>query len=181
MIFPVNLPNLAFVGSARPVFGSIPSLAELQARRVAQIFSSRDVLPSPTNMSLWLRKYWKRHAQLYPFEARLRQLVNQFEYSDLLANALKVRPRLWKLFFTQPRKWYTIYFESPWTAFLFRMNAIETEAEQLAYSRHVQCIPRRDQVFARFALQIQVIFGIVFLFFIVFFGRLFSLILESFF
>jgi hypothetical protein len=170
----MNLPNLAFVGSARPVFGSIPSLAELQARRAAQVFAGRDFLPSATNMSIWLRKYWKRHAQLYPFDARLRQLVNQFEYTGLLADALKVKPNLWKLFFSQPQKWYTIYFKSPWTPFLFRMSAIETDEEKLAYSRHVKCIPRPDQVFSRFAVQIQVIFVIIFLFFIILFGALFA-------
>ncbi|CAF0922293.1 unnamed protein product [Didymodactylos carnosus] len=150
LIFPVNLPNLAFVGTARPVFGSIPSLAELQARRVAQIFSGRAFLPSPTNMSTWLSKYWKRHTQLYPFDARLRQLVNQFEYTELLAHEAKVKPNLWRLFFSQPRKWYTIYFESPWTPFLFRMNTIESEDEKLAYARHVECIPRPDQPFGNY-------------------------------
>ena len=150
----------------------------MQARRVAQIFAGRDILPSPTNMSMWLQKYWKRHAELYPFDTRLRQLVNQFEYTDYLADELKVKPRLWKLFFSQPQKWYTIYFQSPWTPFLFRMNAIETEEEKLAYARHVKCIPRRDQVFPRFTLQIQVIFGMIFLFFITFFGGLFSSIFS---
>lgn len=152
----------------------------MQARRVAQIFAGQDFLPSATNMSIWLRKYWKHHTQLYPFDARLRQLVNQFEYTDYLANELKVKPRLWKVFFSQPRKWYTIYFESPWSPFLFRMNAIETEEEQLAYARHVKCIPRRDQVFFRFALQIQVIFGIIFLLFIFVFGTLFPWLLSIF-
>jgi hypothetical protein len=152
----------------------------LQARRVAQVFSGRDFLPSTANMSIWLQKYWKRHAQLYPFDARLRQLVNQFEYTDLLANELKIEPRLWKLFFSQPRKWHTIYFESPWTPFLFRMNAIETEEEKLAYSRHVKCIPRQDQVFSRFALQMQGIFAIIFILFIIFFGALFTFLLYIF-
>lgn len=172
----MNLPNLAFVGSARPVFGSIPSLAELQARRIAQVFSNRDSLPSAASMSIWLRKYWKRHAELYPFDARLRQLVNQFEYTDYLADELKIKPHLWKLFFSQPQKWYTIYFTSPWTPFLFRMNAIETEEEKLAYSRHVKCIPRSDQVFSRFALQIQVIFGILIFIFILFSGTMFTIL-----
>ncbi len=149
----------------------------MQARRVAQVFSGRDFLPSAANMSNWLEKYWKRHAQLYPFNARLRQLVNQFEYSDLLVNELKVKPHLWKLFFSQPRKWHTIYFESPWTPFLFRMNAIETEEENLAYSRHVKCIPRQDQVFFRFALQVQVIFAIGFFFIVIFLGRFFVYLL----
>ena len=164
MIFPINVPNLAFVGSARPVFGSIPSLAELQARRMAQVFSGRSSLPSPRKMSIWLNKYWKRHDELYPFESRLEQLVNQFEYSDLLADQLKVKPHLWRLFLFQPSKWYTIYFGSPWTPFLFRLNGIESEEEKLAYSRHVECIPRPDQTFNQYTKYIQNIFAIVFLF-----------------
>ena len=130
-------------------------------------------------MSVWLQRYWKRHAQLYSFDTRLRQLVNQFEYTDYLADELKVKPHLWKLFFSQPRKWYTIYFESPWTPFLFRMKAIETEEEKLAYTRHVKCIPRRDQVFSRFTLQIQVIFGMILLFFMILFGALFFFIFSA--
>lgn len=144
----------------------------MQARRIAQIFAGRDSLPLTKDMSVWLQKYWRRHAQLYPCDTRLRQLVNQFEYTDYLARELKVEPRLWKLLFSHPRKWYTIYFESPWTPFLFRMNAIETEEEKLAYARHVKCIPRQDQVFFRFTLQVQVIYGIIFLFFMTLFGAL---------
>lgn len=167
LIFPINLPNLAFVGSARPIFGSIPSLAELQARRVAQVFAGKASLPSTKKMSMWLEKYWERHARLFPYEKRLLQLVNQFEYSDLLANELHARPPLWKLFFSQPKKWYTIYFKSPWTPFLFRINAIETEEEKLAYSEHIKCVPRPNQVFHRFAIQIQFIYGLLLIFFLI--------------
>ncbi len=152
----------------------------MQARRVAQVFSGKDFLPSVSNMSSWLQKYWARHAQLYPFDARLRQLVNQFEYTALLANELKVQPHLWKLFFSQPRKWHTIFFGSPWTPFLFRMNAIETEEEKLAYLRHIKCIPRQDQIFSRFAIQIQVIFVILFLLLIIFFGAIFTFLFYIF-
>ncbi|CAF1574821.1 unnamed protein product, partial [Didymodactylos carnosus] len=35
-------------------------------------------------MSSWLNRYWKRHAELYPFDARLKQIVSQFEYADLI-------------------------------------------------------------------------------------------------
>jgi len=34
-------PSLAFVGFARPIFGSIPGLAEMQSRCVAKVFSER--------------------------------------------------------------------------------------------------------------------------------------------
>jgi hypothetical protein len=121
-------------------------------------------------MSSWLSKYWKRHAQLYPVDTRLRQLVNQFEYSDFLAGELKVKPHLWHLFFSQPRKWYTIYCGSPWTPFLFRLNAIETESEKLAYSRHIQCIPRPDQTFHSYTLYIQNMTIVLLFSLIAFFG-----------
>jgi hypothetical protein len=172
-MFPVNLANIAFVGTARPVFGSIPSLAELQARRIAQVFSGRCFLPSPINMSIWLNKYWKRHDEIYPFDRRIQQLVNQFEYSEFLADQLKVKPRLWKLFFCQPRKWYKIYFESPWSPFLYRMNAIETEDEKLAYHRHLQCIPRPDQTFSQYISYMKSVFTILLFFIVLPFGIFF--------
>ena len=69
--------TLAFVGTARPVFGSIPALAELQARWVAAVFSGRCRLPSEKVMARRRRAYWERHAHLYPHDhIRLKQLVN---------------------------------------------------------------------------------------------------------
>src|SRR5919198_4888561 len=40
-------PSLAFVGFARPIFGSIPGLAELQSRYVAKVFSGACGVPPP--------------------------------------------------------------------------------------------------------------------------------------
>ena len=161
LIFPVNVDNIAFVGTARPVFGSIPSLAELQARRIAQVFSNRASLPSRTKMNKWLNYYWKKHQQIYPFEGRITQLVNQFEYSDFLADRLNVKPHLWKLFLSQPSKWLKIYFQSPWTPFVYRLNSIQSEEENLAYQRHLKCIPRPDQTFTRYVFYMQLIFTII--------------------
>ena len=44
-IFDVEDPTIALIGLARPVIGSIPALAELQARWAARIFSHRLQLP----------------------------------------------------------------------------------------------------------------------------------------
>jgi dimethylaniline monooxygenase (N-oxide forming) len=150
LMFPVNLSGLAFVGSARPVFGSIPSIAELQARRVAQVFAGRAQIPTQIEMQRALTAYWKRHARLYPFDKRMKQLVNQFEYCDTLADELKIRPSLWYLFFRHPHKWYKIYCASPWTPFLFRLGKISNDEEKLAYKRHISCIPRSNQTFHKF-------------------------------
>lgn len=129
-------------------------------------------------MNKWLQDYWKRHAKLYPYDHRLKQLVNQFEYTDYLGKQLNVRPNLWKIFFTQPKKWYNLYFESPWSPFLYRLNSIETEEEKLAYQRHLKCRPRKDQIFFRFTKQVQGLFIILFTLFISFFGIIFYLIYK---
>ncbi|CAF0822390.1 unnamed protein product [Rotaria sordida] len=143
--------TLAFVGTARPVFGSIPALAELQARWVAAVFSGRRRLPSEKVMAKSRRAYWARHANLYPHDhKRLKQLVNLFEYSDVIGDELGVRVALFYLFFRHPRSWYRIYCASPWSPFLFRIGRLSSDDEKLAYQRHLACIPEKDQAFHRY-------------------------------
>ena len=142
--------TLAFVGSARPVFGSIPALSELQARWMAAVFSGRRRLPSEKVMSRCRRDYWARHARLYPHDdKRLKQLVNLFEYADVIGDELGVRINVYYLFFRHPLKWYRIYCVSPWSPFLFRMGRLSTDDEKLAYRRHLACVPEKDQTFHR--------------------------------
>ncbi|CAF2505309.1 unnamed protein product [Rotaria sp. Silwood2] len=143
--------TLAFVGTARPVFGSIPAMGELQARWVAAVFSGRRHLPSEKVMAERRRAYWARHACLYPHDhKRLRQLVNLFEYSDVIGDELGVRVNLYYLFFRHPIAWYRIYCVSPWSPFLFRIGRLSSDDEKLAYQRHLLCIPKKDQTFHRY-------------------------------
>jgi dimethylaniline monooxygenase (N-oxide forming) len=143
--------TLAFVGTARPVFGSIPALAELQARWVAAVFSGRRRLPSEKVMAQRRQSYWTRHAQLYPHDdKRLKQLVNLFEYTDVIGDELGVRLNVFYLFFRHPTMWYRVYCASPWSPFLFRMGRVSSDEEKLAYQRHLACIPEKDQTFHRY-------------------------------
>ncbi|CAF1221510.1 unnamed protein product [Rotaria magnacalcarata] len=143
--------TLAFVGTARPVFGSIPALAELQARWVAAVFSGRCHLPSEKVMTQRRRAYWTRHASLYPHDhKRLKQLVNLFEFTDVIGDELGARVNLFYLFFRHPSAWFRIYCASPWSPFLFRIGRLSSDDEKLAYQRHLACIPKKDQTFHRF-------------------------------
>ena len=143
--------TLAFVGTARPVFGSIPALAELQARWMAAVFSGRCRLPSEKVMTERRRAYWARHARLYPHDdRRLKQLVNLFEYTDVIGDELGVRINLFYLFFRHPSIWYRIYCGSPWSPFLFRIGHASNKEEKLAYQRHLECIPAKNQTFHRY-------------------------------
>lgn len=152
LVFAPNVNGtLAFVGTARPVFGSIPALAELQARWTAAVFSGRCRLPSERTMAKRRQEYWKRHASLYPHDdKRLKQLVNLFEYTDVIGDELGVRINLFYLFIRHPTVWYRIYCSSPWSPFLFRIGRLSTDEEKLAYQRHLSCVPEQDQTFHRY-------------------------------
>ena len=160
--------TLAFVGTARPVFGSIPALAELQARWAAAVFAGRRPLPSEKAMAQRRRAYWARHARLYPHDdKRLKQLVNLFEYSDVIGDELGVRLNVPYLFLRHPRTWYHVYCVSPWSPFLFRLGHVSSAEEKLAYQRHLACVPAKDQTFHRYndTLVYAWLIIIVFLFF----------------
>ncbi|CAF1313601.1 unnamed protein product [Didymodactylos carnosus] len=151
LVFPVGLKKIAFVGTARPVFGSIPALAELQARWVSYVFKGKVTLPTQAKMLRSIHAYWKRHQRLYPHDhIRMKQLVNLFEFADVLGDEMGVRPNVVKLFFRHPFKWFKIYCASPWSPFLFRLGTISSQAEKLAYRRHLECIPKPYQSFHRF-------------------------------
>jgi dimethylaniline monooxygenase (N-oxide forming) len=142
--------TLAFVGTARPVFGSIPALSELQARWAAAVFAGRCRLPSEEVMTRRRQAYWARHARLYPHDdKRLKQLVNLFEYSDVIGDELGVRINILYMFFRHPTVWFRAYCDSPWSPFLFRIGRMSTDEEKLAYKRHLACVPERDQTFHR--------------------------------
>jgi dimethylaniline monooxygenase (N-oxide forming) len=143
--------TLAFVGTARPVFGSIPALSELQARWAAAVFAGRCRLPTERVMARRRRAYWERHARLYPHDdKRLKQLVNLFEYTDVIGDELGVRVSVFYLFFRHPSAWYHVYCASPWSPFLFRIGRLSSDDEKLAYQRHLQCIPAKGQTFHRY-------------------------------
>lgn len=142
--------TLAFVGTARPVFGSIPALAELQARWVAAVVAGRCHLPSEKTMAARRQVYWSRHARLYPHDhARLKQLVNLFEYTDVIGDELGVRINLFYLFFRHPIVWFHVYCRSPWSPFLFRIGRASSPEEKLAYARHLACVPGKGQTLHR--------------------------------
>jgi len=120
-IFPKD-SSVAFIGFVRPVFGSIPGLAELQSRYVALVFSGKKVLPSLDDRVQTTRKdtmFWNHHFRFT--SKRLTGLVDHFLYSDQLAELIGCRPHFWRLFLTSPHKWW-VAVTSPWNGCQFWLN-----------------------------------------------------------
>jgi dimethylaniline monooxygenase (N-oxide forming) len=115
-------PSLAFVGFARPIFGSIPGLAELQSRYVAKVFSGACHLPGPSERSAATRRdaaFWNHHFR--HTSLRIAGLVDHFLYSDQLARLIGCYPKFWALFFSSPRRWWQAI-TAPWNGCQFWLN-----------------------------------------------------------
>ena len=115
-------PSIAFVGFVRPIVGSIPGMAELQARYVASVLGGRRRLPPREKRARTIRSdaaRWNKHFRFTSL--RLRGLVDHFVYSDQLAKLIGCRPRFWKLLLASPRKWWKAV-SSPWNGCQFWLN-----------------------------------------------------------
>lgn len=94
--FHVDLPNLAFVGFIRPTVGSIPAMAEMQARFVAQIFSGQKQLPKPSKLKRLIEVEARNHAREYPtIHARFPHVHGFDTYMYEMANLIGCQPQIW--------------------------------------------------------------------------------------
>jgi len=115
-------PSLAFVGFARPIFGSIPGLAELQSRYVAKVFSGECELPEPVERAATIERdtrYWQHHFRFT--SQRLAGLVDHYVYSNQLARLIGCYPKFAVLLLSSPRRWWQSVL-APWNGCQFWLN-----------------------------------------------------------
>jgi dimethylaniline monooxygenase (N-oxide forming) len=92
--FHPDIPNLAFVGMVRPTIGSIPAMAEMQARLVAQVFAGNVRLPEPTRLRQIIQEESGKHSVECPTMADRLPHVYFFErWMDEVADLIGCRPR----------------------------------------------------------------------------------------
>jgi dimethylaniline monooxygenase (N-oxide forming) len=106
--------SLALIGYVRPIFGSIPGIAELQSRYAALVFAGKRSLPDRAERARIIRRdsaFWNHHFRFTSL--RLGGLVDHFLYCDQIARLIGCRPRFWKLLFMNPSKWWWAV-SSPW-------------------------------------------------------------------
>lgn len=101
--------KLAFIGFVRPPLGSIPPMAELQARWFAQLQSGRLQLPAAEEMEHQSETERARRARYHhQVFGRLPYLVDFSTYMDDLAEIIGCKPQLLNLALT-PRLLYKLY------------------------------------------------------------------------
>jgi len=122
LVFDPYDPTLCYIGSARPMIGSIPGLAELQSRWVAKVWTGKVDLPDTAPRLRQMEIDRARHRSIFVADTEhLPQLVNHWEYSDEIASYFGAKPNLVKWFFKNPFAWWTII-SAPWSAFIYRVE-----------------------------------------------------------
>eukprot|EP00755_Sulcionema_specki_P011827 Sspe_Gene.8035::Locus_2732_Transcript_1_1_Confidence_1.000_Length_2139::g.8035::m.8035/K00485/FMO; dimethylaniline monooxygenase (N-oxide forming) len=138
MFIPHHGSDMVFMGFARPHIGSIPPIAELQARYFAQLVSGTKELPTIKAMEKDIQAAcasWERD-----FGGRLKTMVNWIPYSDALADAIGCRPPA-SLWITDPALALKLV-TGPFTNFHFRLAGPDACPEETR--KVIMSLPVRD-------------------------------------
>ena len=121
-VFDAEDPSIAFIGLVRPLVGSLITIAEVQARLAARVFSEKISLPSTKERKEVVKKdfdFWSNHFK--KSSQRIEGLVESISYIDDIAKVAQIFPDYWSLFKRNPYHWYVAYF-SPYNGSMFRLN-----------------------------------------------------------
>lgn len=92
-----DMPNLAFVGFVRPTIGSIPAMAEMQSRFVAQVFSGEYKLPEKEELKKVIKKEADAHARKNPkMTERWPHIYFFDQWMEEMAELLGTQPKIWQ-------------------------------------------------------------------------------------
>lgn len=122
MLIPGGGLDIAWVGYVRPAFGSVPPIAEMQARYLALLISGELALPSEAEM----RRDQEMHAELdlkhFVHDGeRMLTLTDFYRFMETTAREIGCRPSLGRLFLRDPRTALHVLF-GPLSAAQYRLT-----------------------------------------------------------
>lgn len=108
-MFPVEEDNIAFIGFTRPGIGSIPPMAEMQARYLALLLSGIKSKPDTHQMMKIVKRQQEKDFRTFPFDAeRVTGLTSYLDFLSTLSKEIGCQPRLFNLLFTSPRLFFKV-------------------------------------------------------------------------
>jgi stearoyl-CoA desaturase (delta-9 desaturase) len=147
MVFDLNDPTLSFVGTARPILGSIPGLGELQARWMASVYSGRTALPNKEQQVIEAYYNKETHACRFPNSAKRPTLVDHEFYATKLADKMRIAvPWLYLFFFRFPL--FRLLLNAPWMP--FKYNIKEEHSREKAIENIKLNMPSKTVPFYKF-------------------------------
>ncbi|XP_069823523.1 flavin-containing monooxygenase 5-like isoform X1 [Dendropsophus ebraccatus] len=120
-LFPYHLekPTLAVVGLIQPI-GAIMPMSELQSRLATRVFKGLVKLPDQQTMVIDIMVKLVKMSNRYVKSQRHTIQVDYLEYMDELAAIIGVRPDIIRLFLTDPRVAFHVFF-GPATPYQYRL------------------------------------------------------------
>jgi len=114
--------SIAFIGiGVRPLIGSIPTSAELQARLFAMVVSGERKLPDTRKMKEHITSETKMYERTMSFaNESWRGLIDWIPFMDSIAYEIGCLPRTRTWFFTRPLLWLKLLM-GPMTAYHYRL------------------------------------------------------------
>lgn len=111
MFLPGSEDHLAFIGYIRPAVGTVPPLAELQARLLAHTIRGDISLPPVEEMRISIEEQIKFAQKQFPVDfPRLGHIIDYYSYMHSLAELIGVMPKQLPLLLRNPRAWYKVNF-----------------------------------------------------------------------
>lgn len=111
MIHPDLRDSLAWIGWARPGFGSQFPIMELQARLFALSCANKHRLPDKEDMLKSIDHDLKVNLEQFDGNAkRIRSLVDYFRYMDSIAEEIGCKPPLRRYFYRNPKMWLKLVY-----------------------------------------------------------------------
>jgi dimethylaniline monooxygenase (N-oxide forming) len=122
MIHPEYGTSLAWIGLARPGFGSQFPIMEMQARYFALVASGAKSLPEKSEMVKAAARDAEKFLNQFGHNARrIRNLVDYHQFMDGMAALIGCEPPLVRSFFLRPRMWLRMVY-GPTQASQFRLR-----------------------------------------------------------
>lgn len=121
LVFNRKDPTFSFVGTARPLLGSIPALAEMQARYIAAVYSGRVMLPARQAQVQEAFFAARQHRKRFLTSDKRPNLVDHEFYAAGIAREIGVSVPWLSILFRQPKNFYRLLF-TPWMAFKYELG-----------------------------------------------------------
>ncbi|XP_030583360.1 dimethylaniline monooxygenase [N-oxide-forming] 5-like [Archocentrus centrarchus] len=170
-LFPPSLqhPTLAIMGLFQ-LKGPIMPTVEMQARWAVRVFLGLSRLPSKEKMLDVIESERRKNMQSYPCPKKAALQVDYISYLDFMAGEVGVRPKLLRLFLSDPMLWAKVFF-GPCTPFQYRLSgpgnwpgarqAILTQWERVAQPFRTREVPEKTSRFALCSLLLLIFAGTV--------------------
>lgn len=111
MFHPQFQDKIAWIGWARPSYGSQFPIMEMQARYFSLICNQQKTLPDLAHMGQVISEDQTTYLNQFEHHAvRIRSLVDYHIYMDSMAKLIGCRPPLWQYFFLHPRIWLRLVY-----------------------------------------------------------------------